>query len=49
VSKLLYEFEAKLDTGGFGRSIRIRENGSFRMDGKNWTNEINNDAPQPET
>ena len=32
---LEFEFEAKLDTGGFGRSIRVRENGSFRMDGKN--------------
>jgi len=28
---LSYEFEAKLDTGGFGRDIRIRENGTFRM------------------
>ncbi len=32
---LEYEFEAKLDTGGFGRSIRVKENGTFRMDGKN--------------
>ena len=31
---LEFEFEAKLDTGGFGRSIRIREKGSFRLDGK---------------
>jgi len=30
---LEYEFEAKLDTGGFGRSIRIKETGSFRMNG----------------
>jgi len=33
-----YEFEAKLDTGGFGRSIRVKENGTFRMDGKTRTN-----------
>lgn len=32
---LEFEFEARLDTGGFGRSIRIKEKGSFRMDGKN--------------
>ena len=32
---LEFEFEAKLDTGGFGRSIRVREKGSFRLDGKN--------------
>jgi hypothetical protein len=32
---LEFEFEAKLDTGGFGRSVRIREKGSFRLDGKN--------------
>jgi len=31
---LQYEFEAKLDTGGFGRAIRVREKGSFRMNGK---------------
>lgn len=30
---LEYEFEAKLDTGGFGRSIRVKETGSFRMNG----------------
>ena len=29
--ELNYEFEAKLDTGGIGRDIRIRENGTFRM------------------
>ncbi len=28
-----YEFEAKLDTGGIGRDIRVRENGTFRMSG----------------
>jgi len=44
-----YEFEAKLDTGGFGRSIRVKEKGSFRMDGKNKTNHIVNDSAQPET
>ena len=38
---LEYEFEAKLDTGGFGRSIRVKENGSFRMDGKGDTREVN--------
>lgn len=47
--KLNYEFEAKLDTGGFGRSIRVRENGSFRMDGKGDSRVINNDPPDPET
>lgn len=31
--ELIYEFEAKLDTGGFGRSVRVRETGSFRMNG----------------
>jgi len=31
---LQYSFEAKLDTGGFGRSIRVRETGSFRMNGR---------------
>ena len=46
---LEYEFEAKLDTGGFGRSIRVRENGSFRMDGKGDTSETNNITPAQET
>lgn len=46
---LQYKFEAKLDTGGFGRSIRVKETGSFRMDGKNRANDIINDTPQPET
>ncbi len=32
---LQYEFEAKLDTEGFGRSIRVKERGSFRMSGRN--------------
>jgi len=31
---LEYEFEAKLDTGGLWPSIKVREKGSFRMDGK---------------
>jgi hypothetical protein len=31
--ELDYEFEAKLDTGGIGRDIRVRENGTFRMNG----------------
>jgi hypothetical protein len=26
-----YEFEARLDTGGIGRDIRVRESGTFRM------------------
>ncbi len=43
---LNYEFEAKLDTGGFGRSIRIKENGSFRMDGKNAANDITEPGPK---
>jgi len=47
--ELQYEFEAKIDTGGFGRSIRIRENGKFRMDGKNRTRGISNDMTGPET
>jgi hypothetical protein len=38
---LEFEFEAKLDTGGFGPSIRIKEKGSFRFDGTN-------DVPEPE-
>ena len=46
---LNYEFEAKLDTGGFGRSIRIRENGSFRMNGKGDSRLIGNDSLIPET
>ena len=46
---LEYEFEAKLDTGGFGRSIRIKETGAFRMDGKNRANDIIDTSPVPET
>jgi LEA14-like dessication related protein len=46
---LNYEFEAKLDTGGFGRSIRVREKGSFRMDGKGDSRVIGNDSLIPET
>lgn len=38
---LEYEFEAKLDTGGFGRSIRVKENGSFRMNGKTGVRDLN--------
>jgi len=30
---LEYEFEARLDTGGIGRDIRVRENGTFRVNG----------------
>jgi len=29
--ELNYEFEAKLDTGGIGRDIRVKEKGTFRM------------------
>ena len=47
--ELEYEFEAKLDTGGFGRSIRVRENGSFRMNGKNADNDISDTKTGPET
>ncbi len=46
---LQYQFEAKLDTGGFGRSIRVRENGSFRMNGKSATGDSNGMTPAPET
>jgi len=46
---LNYEFEAKLDTGHFGRSIRIREDGSFRMNGKGGSRITNNGSPTPET
>ena len=46
---LEYEFEAKLDTGGFGRSIRVKEKGSFRMDGKNAPNDITKDVAEPVT
>ena len=45
---LEYEFEAKLDTGGFGRSIRVKETGSFRMDGKNRANGVTDASPAPE-
>lgn len=47
--ELQYEFEAKLDTGGFGRSIRIKENGSFRMDGKGDTRDTDTGTPGSET
>lgn len=46
---LEYEFEAKLDTGGFGRSIRVKESGSFRMDGKSRSNNISDNSANPET
>ncbi len=45
---LEFEFEAKLDTGGFGRSIRIREKGSFRLDGKGKVADIDNITSEPE-
>jgi len=44
---LEFEFEAKLDTGGFGRSIRVKEKGSFRMDGKSRIPET--ETPKPKT
>lgn len=44
---LNYEFEAKLDSGGFGRSIRVRENGSFRMNGQGDRRAIGNDPLIP--
>lgn len=43
---LEYEFEAKLDTGGFGRSIKVREKGSFRMNGKNNSQDLNKTKAQ---
>jgi hypothetical protein len=46
---LEYEFEAKLDTGGFGRSIRVKEKGEFRMDGKNVPNESTKKVADPVT
>lgn len=46
---LEYEFEAKLDTGGFWPSIKVRENGSFRLDGKDRKPDIKEDLVQPET
>ena len=42
---LEYEFEAKLDTGGIGRAIRIKEVGEFRMDGKS----VPKDSTEPTT
>jgi len=46
---LQYQFEAKLDTGGYGRSIRVKEKGSFRMNGKNGSKSPNNATPGPTT
>ena len=43
--ELEFEFEAKLDTGGFGRSIRVKEKGSFRFDGKNSVPDSNKATP----
>ena len=43
--ELEFEFEAKLDTGGFGRSIRVKEQGSFRFDGKNSVPDTDKAAP----
>lgn len=47
--ELEYEFEARLDTGGFSRSIRVKENGSFRMNGKNGTRESSINTPVQDT
>ena len=46
---LQYEFEAKLDTGGFGRSIRVKEKGSFRMNGKDTDKDISDTPADPIT
>ena len=46
---LEYEFEAKLDTGGFGRSIRVKEKGSFRLDGKNRSSTPKEATPDQKT
>jgi LEA14-like dessication related protein len=46
---LEYEFEAKLDTGGFGPSIRVKEKGSFRLDGKNRSNTPKETTPAQKT
>jgi hypothetical protein len=46
---LEYEFEAKLDTGGFGSSIRVKEKGSFRLDGKNRSNTPKETTPAQKT
>lgn len=45
---LEFEFEAKLDTGGFGRSIRIKEKGSFRLDGRGEIPDTDNAVTEPE-
>ena len=42
-----YQFEARLDTAGFGRSIRVSEHGSFRMDGTHKTQHFSTNAPKP--
>ena len=44
--ELEYEFEAKLDTGGFFPSIRVKEKGSFSLSGKDKSPEAES---QPET
>lgn len=49
IEDLQYEFEAKLDTGGFGRSIRVKESGSFRMNGKTQGKNITGPETGPET
>lgn len=43
---LEYEFEAKLDKSGFGPSIRVKEKGSFRMNGKNRAPQAELQNPQ---
>jgi len=44
-ANLEFEFEAKLDTGRFGRSIRVKEKGSFRFDGKSDLPEKKPESP----
>jgi LEA14-like dessication related protein len=41
--ELQYEFEAKLDTGGFFPSIRVKESGSFNLNGQGESSKT--DAP----
>jgi hypothetical protein len=47
--ELEYEFEAKLDTGGFGPSIKVREKGSFRLDGRSNTTDLTPTPSNAET
>ena len=47
--ELEFEFEAKLDTGGLGRSIRVKEKGSFRFDGKSSVPDADSISPVTES